>query len=1355
MSGKRRKVADRTASAAESESEEEESEEEAPWRGDGESKSESSSSRSSSSGTSCHTCGQEGHMSRECPDAPAASASSSAPRTHDPRFKVPTATEAAEMRQMGRGAKVAQSASKLMDMQIAALLKKLAVNYGRCSDLEAALFSLKAALDAVPDQTVGRDSLADTPGLRLSSFTRKDVALDFEKPSRVDIVGSYLLRSVCRPSCNIDLAVEMPVSCFVAKDFLDRRYADKRALYLGVLARVLESCECVESVALGSFRGDASKPILLLKPACKTKFVIRLLPCVAWDTFAATRLDPRRGNLRLTGLSSTAGGEDEGEDEDDDEDEDEEQGRGQGQGKGKGKGDAAKQEMVHPASPDYNNGVLEDMCFRRHLLVLHGAAIAVPAFAEALMLTKMWLRQRHLDFHSSDTAHGFIMSMLLAHLVHSGRVSASASARQLFNVLLDFIATSKELVGGGLLLRTAAEAAGDDDASDEALEAHAAAYDVVMLDEETGCNVAARVSRDALDELRHEAALVGQAMREQGAKAANVGMLFMSPVDFWVKFDEYIVVDISTTGHECDASNARRRVASVLRSALCTSENSSPWTDGAGRVSRLRTMVVSNPKAQGGGGSGASMRWARFCGEHWSMDACAPTQNRTWVAVGLALNASEAARGMDKGPAANAGNKALDFRRFWGDKSELRRFKDGSILEAVLWSSGSSGEGGAAVVGRIADHVLRRHLGKDAGLAVRGSGGEGAAVSIRLKVQTVADNLNSFLAPASAAAAESLAGASGEGGAAAGLRATVNCEDGTRHLLRVFAVLEEALKDLKAPAMPLTVVAAHPVGSEYRYSSVSVPMPHRLAWGRGEPSADAHSDSSSSADPVSRVVPALEVVLQLEGSSRWPGSLDAVRAMKTALHVRLADCLETFKGSEMQCTAARGHVDVELEGFCFRLFLQCPQEVELLRRKVGVSAGNSIGGFQFGAPPMIMGGAGGAGEDAPAATSGETKKELFEAELLQDRMALHDGSMHGLHMQHTAVGPTVRLAKLWAASHMLSGVLTGGAIECIVASLFVDPEPFTAPCSAPMGFLRFLQRLSTHDWDTAPLVVDLDGALTTGEKRSIRRAFERSTAGGKTRPSMWIITPADKVGIGGNPAWTPTWTFHRPDRVAASRIVHLAKSSMDLVVPGSGANGASSVKAVRRMTTPASWLKLFTPHLADFDVVLRLNKAALPQTFASAWCDVFTANTAGGKGKGSGSGGRGSSYHVQVFKNRGVDQIETLVRFHFVRVLVHIYLYTLVLVFCLTSHVSFARAHTTRAARKHTHINTHTLLLDLFVLLFQMNKGRRHIVCVRGSHPRLLQYANSIPRLPPCLSLHRSHYLFAIVRFLYLRFLYF
>ncbi|CAN0366032.1 unnamed protein product, partial [Laminaria digitata] len=55
------------------------------------------------------------------------------------------------------------------------------------------------------------------------------------------------------------------------------------------------------------------------------------------------------------------------------------------------------------------------------------------------------------------------------------------------------------------------------------------------------------------------------------------------------------------------------------------------------------------------------------------------------LTVGLIVDSVNAGRLVDKGPPAENGPAARKFREFWGDKSELRRFKDGSIVEAVVW----------------------------------------------------------------------------------------------------------------------------------------------------------------------------------------------------------------------------------------------------------------------------------------------------------------------------------------------------------------------------------------------------------------------------------------------------------------------------------------------------------------------------------------------------------------------------------------------------------------------------------------------------------------------------------------------
>ena len=55
----------------------------------------------------------------------------------------------------------------------------------------------------------------------------------------------------------------------------------------------------------------------------------------------------------------------------------------------------------------------------------------------------------------------------------------------------------------------------------------------------------------------------------------------------------------------------------------------------------------------------------------------------------------------------NHSHKAAQFRGFWGEKSELRRFHDGSINEAVVWEGGSVGEK-RSVCYQVIRHLLKR-----------------------------------------------------------------------------------------------------------------------------------------------------------------------------------------------------------------------------------------------------------------------------------------------------------------------------------------------------------------------------------------------------------------------------------------------------------------------------------------------------------------------------------------------------------------------------------------------------------------------------------------------------------------------
>ena len=52
----------------------------------------------------------------------------------------------------------------------------------------------------------------------------------------------------------------------------------------------------------------------------------------------------------------------------------------------------------------------------------------------------------------------------------------------------------------------------------------------------------------------------------------------------------------------------------------------------------------------------------------------------------------------------------MAFRQFWGEKSELRRFNDGSIHEVVVWGDGKSIEEKRSLTKKIILYLLQKKL---------------------------------------------------------------------------------------------------------------------------------------------------------------------------------------------------------------------------------------------------------------------------------------------------------------------------------------------------------------------------------------------------------------------------------------------------------------------------------------------------------------------------------------------------------------------------------------------------------------------------------------------------------------------
>jgi len=95
----------------------------------------------------------------------------------------------------------------------------------------------------------------------------------------------------------------------------------------------------------------------------------------------------------------------------------------------------------------------------------------------------------------------------------------------------------------------------------------------------------------------------------------------------------------------------------------------------------------------------------------WLTSSPAPQKHRhVTISIGLLLRPDQAFRVVDHGPPTESKAVAAAFRQFWGEKAELRRFNDGSILETLIWAQKSE----ASIIEQIVRYVIQRHVGFEA-----------------------------------------------------------------------------------------------------------------------------------------------------------------------------------------------------------------------------------------------------------------------------------------------------------------------------------------------------------------------------------------------------------------------------------------------------------------------------------------------------------------------------------------------------------------------------------------------------------------------------------------------------------------
>jgi U3 small nucleolar RNA-associated protein 22 len=723
-------------------------------------------------------------------------------------------------------------------------------------------------------------------------------------------------------------------------------------------------------------------------------------------------------------------------------------------------------------TPFYNSCVRLTSSYAAHHALLHKASLNCEAFRDVCLLGRTWLRQRGFgSAMASGGFGGFEFSAVCALLLHRGgpnggpALSSKYNTLQLFKAVLQFLA-GKDLTEPMILNAADLKMANTD-------------YPV-LFDGTTGTNVLLKMTPWSYQLLRHEARLSLQAMNARSQD--NFDSLFIiRSEEPLLRFDEVYRIDLSAIQKplaiDADARDIFGKSYSVLSKGL----------GDRVKLVHLKTRgaaswPISKPK-QGN------------------------KSERQFIDVGLLLNPDIANRLVDHGPSAEEKEAAKIFRDFWGEKAELRRFKDGSISESLVWSEGSP------VTQQIINYLLQRHLNLPSG--------------------SISAHVSKFDALLAAPTTQ------------------LRPSDAFKLMNDAYHSLVNELYQLEG--MPLSIRSISPTDPQLRYASLSCPL------------------ISSPASPAN-------VLIQFEGSARWPDSLPAIQHTKIAFLVKLADLLSasnktitTRIGLENTSTASSGHLNTSF----LDIIYPSPAPAQALRPisfRIRIHHERTLTLLESALSPS--------NKPALAASTRETlASALTTHKRLNLASPLHTSTLSNLCTRYSALSPTIRLLKKWTASHLLSNThIPDEILELLAAHIFLHPSPFSPPSTPQTALLRTLLFLSRWDWAAEPLILDLTetAEMTPQQYDEIQTRF---TAWRKLDPAMnnvvlFVASTIDPTGV----IWTQG---ARPSKVVAARLTALAKASIELV------------KAKGLEMRKEDWQSLFTTPMGDFDFVIHLNRHVL------------------------------------------------------------------------------------------------------------------------------------------------------------------
>lgn len=321
---------------------------------------------------------------------------------------------------------------------------------------------------------------------------------------------------------------------------------------------------------------------------------------------------------------------------------------------------------VDESTPFYNASLRSEAAVSFYHKNIYSSAQKCDSFRDACILGRTWLQQRGFQTNFQNGGFGgFEWTALISLLFECGGPNGqpillrSYSSYQIFKATMQFIA-GRDLTTP--LLAFATDVSVPDGGP-------------TLYDGRSGLNILYKMTSWSYAALRHEATFTLKMLNE--SREDNFDRVFIVKVNEpALRFDRLLSIPKGFNGDTIRALREQKTLYNVLAKAL---------------GDRVKLISITSQ-----------------CSEPWSVRSKALTKKASHnITVGLLLDADNVSRVVDHGPSAEEKELAASFQAFWGEKSELRRFKDGSILESLVWSDQESED---SIVLQIISYILQRHF---------------------------------------------------------------------------------------------------------------------------------------------------------------------------------------------------------------------------------------------------------------------------------------------------------------------------------------------------------------------------------------------------------------------------------------------------------------------------------------------------------------------------------------------------------------------------------------------------------------------------------------------------------------------